>query len=97
MDIFEESKIQLVLDALQVALSHRVPAASGLLFIQTAEEAIVGMMQWLRAFWGTRETEFVQAQSFSTREVAQAATVEWIEVFCNRQRIHSTLNYLSPV
>jgi transposase InsO family protein len=49
------------------------------------------------SFFGTLKTEFVHAQSFATREIAKTAIVEWIEVFYNRQRIHSTLNYLSPV
>ncbi len=49
------------------------------------------------SFFSTLKTEFVHAQSFVTREVAKTAIVEWIEVFYNRQQIHSTLNYLSPV
>ncbi len=32
-----------------------------------------------------------------TREGAKSTIVEWIEVFYNRQRLYSTLNYLSPV
>lgn len=49
------------------------------------------------SFFGTLKTEFVHVQDFVTREVAKTAIVEWIEVFYNRQRIHSTLSYLSPV
>lgn len=49
------------------------------------------------SFFGTLKTEFIHVQDFVTREVAKTAIVEWIEVFYNRQRIHSTLNYLSPV
>jgi putative transposase len=49
------------------------------------------------SFFGTLKNEFVHTQSFATREIAKTAIVEWIEVFYNRQRIHSTLNYLSPV
>jgi len=49
------------------------------------------------SFLGTLKSEFVHVQSFATREVAKTAIVEWIEVFYNRQRIHSTLNYCSPV
>jgi transposase InsO family protein len=48
-------------------------------------------------FFGTLKTEFIHVQNFVTREVAKTAIVEWIEVFYNRQRIHSTLNYFSPV
>jgi transposase InsO family protein len=49
------------------------------------------------SFFGTLKTEFIHVQSFVTREVAKTAIVEWIEVFYNRQRLHSTLNHLSPV
>lgn len=49
------------------------------------------------SFFGTLKTELIHSSSFSTREVAKTVIVEWIEVFYNRQRIHSTLNYLSPV
>jgi putative transposase len=30
-------------------------------------------------------------------EAARTVIAEWIEVFYNRQRIHSTIGYLSPV
>ena len=33
---------------------------------------------------------------FETREVARQAVFEFIEVFYNRQRRHSTLGYLTP-
>lgn len=49
------------------------------------------------SFFGTLKTELIHAQSFITREVAKTVIVEWIEVFYNRQRIHSMLNYFSPV
>ena len=49
------------------------------------------------SFFSTLKTEFIHVQNFVTREVAKTAIVEWIEVFYNRQRIHSTLSYLSPV
>ena len=49
------------------------------------------------SFFGTLKSELIHAQNFVTREVAKTTIVEWIEVFYNRQRIHSTLNYRSPV
>lgn len=51
----------------------------------------------VESFFGTLKTELIHAQSFATRDLAKTAIVEWIEVFYNRQRIHSTLDYLSPV
>jgi transposase InsO family protein len=38
------------------------------------------------------KTELVHLRNFVTREDAKTTIVEWIEVFYNRQRIHSTLN-----
>ena len=35
-------------------------------------------------------------RNFETREEAKQAVFEYIEVFYNRKRIHSSNNYLSP-
>jgi len=40
--------------------------------------------------------ELVYRQSFATRQAARAAIFEYIEVFYNRQRLHSALGYASP-
>jgi putative transposase len=34
--------------------------------------------------------------SFPTRARARFAVADYIEVFCNRQRLHSTLGYRTP-
>jgi putative transposase len=49
------------------------------------------------SFFGTLKTELIHARVFATRDLAKMVIVEWIEVFYNRQRLHSSLNYLSPV
>jgi len=49
------------------------------------------------SFFGTLKTELIYPRIFSTRAVARTVIAEWIEVFYNRQRIHSTIGYLSPV
>jgi transposase InsO family protein len=49
------------------------------------------------SFFGTLKTELIHPQIFASREVAKTTIVEWIEVFYNRQRLHSTLKYCSPV
>ena len=41
--------------------------------------------------------EHVFFNRFKTREEAKQSIFEWIEVFYNRQRIHSSLGYLSPL
>ena len=49
------------------------------------------------SFFGTIKTEFIHTQIFSNRTEAKTSIAEWIEVFYNRQRIHSTIEFLSPV
>lgn len=49
------------------------------------------------SFFGTLKTELIAPMTFATRAMAKTAIAEWIEVFYNRQRIHSTIGYLSPV
>lgn len=48
----------------------------------------------LESFFHTLKTEM--AVVFPTRVEAKAAVFEWIEVFYNRRRLHSTLGYVSP-
>jgi putative transposase len=49
------------------------------------------------SFFGTLKTELIHPRIFSSVAVARTIIAEWIEVFYNRQRIHSTIGYLSPV
>lgn len=48
-------------------------------------------------FFGTLKNELVYRTHFKTREEAMIAIFEYIEVFYNRKRIHSSLGYLTPV
>ena len=48
------------------------------------------------SFWATLKKELMSDVRFVTREEARAAIFEYIEVFYNRQRIHSSLGYVSP-
>jgi len=47
------------------------------------------------SFFGTLKAECVTDQ-FATRALAHTTIFEYIEVWYNRQRLHSTLGYLSP-
>ena len=51
----------------------------------------------MESFFGTLKQELVHRQTYATREEARGSLFEYIEVFYNRQRLHSTLGYLSPV
>ena len=48
-------------------------------------------------FFATLKKELVYRTDYATHEQARASIFEYIEVFYNRQRMHSTLDYLSPV
>ncbi len=49
----------------------------------------------MKSFIGTLKTECA-ARRFATRAQARQAIFEYIEVWYNRQRLHSSLGYLSP-
>jgi len=49
------------------------------------------------SFFHSLKTELVHHERFKTRAEANQAIFEYIEVFYNRQRLHSTNNYMSPV
>jgi putative transposase len=48
------------------------------------------------SFWATLKGELVNHARYATREQARASIFEYIEVFYNRQRLHSSLGYQSP-
>ena len=50
----------------------------------------------MESFFGTLKQELVHRENYATREEARRSLFESIEVFYNRQRLHSTLGYLSP-
>jgi transposase InsO family protein len=48
------------------------------------------------SWFSTLKTELIDGRSWATRAQARRAVFEFIEVFYNRQRLHSSLGYLSP-
>lgn len=50
----------------------------------------------MESFWATLKTELIHTQNYATRDEARASIFEYIEVFYNRVRLHSTLGYRSP-
>lgn len=51
----------------------------------------------MESFFATLKTELVNREQFKTRQEAETKIFEYIEVFYNRQRRHSTLGYKNPV
>src|SRR2546421_1623196 len=51
----------------------------------------------IESFWGTLKEEGIGEAIFSSRKEAETALFDYIEVFYNRKRRHSSLEYLSPV
>jgi len=51
----------------------------------------------MESFWSTMKRELVHRHRFATRTDARAAIFEWIEIFYNRERLHSTRGFQSPV
>jgi putative transposase len=111
-------RAELALDALQMALQQRQPAA-GLIhhsdrgsqytagvYAQALE--VAGVRQSMgrvatcfdnavaESFFATLKTELVHTRTWPTRQAARTAIYEYLEVFYNRRRRHSTLGYLSP-
>ena len=50
----------------------------------------------MESFYHTLKTEHVYFEHYNTREQAKKSIFEYIEVFYNRQRRHSTLGYVAP-
>lgn len=50
----------------------------------------------MESFFATLKTELVHQEDYPTRQVAQQSIFEYIEVFYNRKRLHSSLGYISP-
>src|SRR5487761_2707407 len=100
----EHMRADLVCDALQMAIDRRRPPR-GLIFHsdrgsqytsrqfrELLEDNAVG-----ESWFATLKEELIYRQSWPTRAQARHAIFEFVEVFYNRQRLHSSLNYLTPV
>jgi putative transposase len=51
----------------------------------------------VESFFGSLKNEMVAFERFESREEAALRIYEWIEIYYNRVRRHSTLGYVSPV
>ena len=50
----------------------------------------------MESFFATLKAELIHHRTYSSREEARSDIFEYIEVFYNRQRLHSSLGYRSP-
>lgn len=51
----------------------------------------------MESFFGSLKEECVGNQVYSSHEQARQALFEYLEIYYNRQRRHSTLGYVSPL
>ena len=61
-----------------------------------ARKKTVGGSQQMESFFATLKKELVHQERYKTRTAARRSIFEQIEVFYNRERIHSSLGYISP-
>ena len=48
------------------------------------------------SFFSSLKLELIHTRAWATRAQVRRAVVDYIEVFFNRRRLHSSLNYLTP-
>jgi putative transposase len=51
----------------------------------------------MERFWGSLKSERTDGKIYVTREAAKADVINYIEMFYNCKRLHSTLGYVSPM
>ena len=60
----------------------------------------MGNFSWDNApaesFFASLKKELVHGEDYATRDQARASIFEYVEVFYNRVRRHSTLGYVAP-
>jgi transposase InsO family protein len=109
---------RLVVDALEMAVSRRLPGAGlvahsdrGSQYASEHYQRLLGSRGitcsmsrrgncWdnapMESFFASLKKELVHGENYATREEARASIFEYIEVFYNRVRRHSSLGYKSP-
>ncbi len=50
----------------------------------------------VESFFHTLKTEYTDAKRYSTREEARMDVIDYIEMFYNSYRLHSSLGYANP-
>jgi transposase InsO family protein len=52
---------------------------------------------YMESFFHTLKTEMIYFESFKTRDEAKSKIFDYLEIFYNRKRRHSSLGYKSPI
>ncbi len=50
----------------------------------------------MERFFGSLKSEWTASQRYLTREQARCDVIEYIEMYYNSERLHSTLGYITP-
>ena len=115
----ERADSRLVVDALEMAISRRLPGAGLVahsdrgsqyasedyqlllaghgITCSMSRRANGGDIAPMESFFASLKKELVHDEDYQTREEARGSIFEYIEVFYNRVRRHSTLGYKSPI
>ena len=51
----------------------------------------------MESFFGTLKDELVHQRHYATRDEARQSIAEYIELYYNAERIHSALDYQTPI
>jgi len=51
----------------------------------------------MERFWGSLKSERTDGKIYVTREAAKIDVIDYIEMFYNSKRLHSSLDYVSPM
>ena len=116
--IAESLEAELVVDAVEMAIARRRPAAGLVNHSDRGSQYVsLAMGNHLReagidtsmgsqgspldnavaeSFFATFKKELINRRSWPTKGEARSAIFEWIEVFYNRLRIHTTLGSYAP-
>jgi transposase InsO family protein len=78
------------------SLEHRNALAAAQLVASMSRKANCYDNAAMEAFWSTLKLELVYRRDFDDLGQVRAALFDYIEVFYNRQRLHSALDYLTP-
>lgn len=119
LSMSERMTSDLVMQALQQAITHRNPPAylvhhsdRGCQYTSAAFQALLAANNIVcsmsgvgncydnaakESFYHTLKTEHVYFEFYKTRAQAKQSIFEYVEIFYNRQRRHSTLGYVSPL